>query len=185
VSEFIGYNIEIDTTTEGQLGWVEMYLVESWGKKIKIKKRYISDGLLRIIAFSSILTSWDKEAIQENSILETNDSKGFIMLDEVEDGINPTLAEKLIGQFKYLSKELGHQVLITSHSPVMLNFVDESDILFMWRDSNGAIRAKPLFQATELKEALDFLGPGEVWLNYPKENIIEMLEKDMLEADDD
>ena len=177
LSDFIGYEIKITTTTKGQPGWVEMYLVETWdNKETKIKKRYISDGLLRIIALSAILVAHEsKKSSQQSPTLENGYLRGLIMLDEIEDGISPDYSEKLIEYFRKMVVDMKRQVVVTSHSPVMLNFVDETDIQFMWRDNKGNINVKPLFMTDEMKGTLDILGPGEVWLNYPKETIIERI----------
>ena len=172
VSDFIGQNVKVITSTKDSSGRVEMLLEETWKDNIiKIKKRYISDGLLRIIAFTAILINHDnkKQVNYDSSV------KSIVMLDEIEDGINPHHSEKLIGSFKKAVEETKRQVIITSHSPVLLNSVDEDDILFMWRDSRGMIRAAPLFQSAQMKEMLDVLNPGEVWLNYSRDRIIEML----------
>ena len=97
------------------------------------------------------------------------------MLDEIEDGINPHHTEKLLELFKKATNESKRQVVITSHSPVLLNFVDHSDIVFMWRNTDGIIQARPLFGTVLMKDTLDILNPGEVWLNYTKDAIIKML----------
>ena len=141
------------------------------GYETKIEKRYLSDGLLRIIAFLAILVNLDgKKAASDNY-----GSLGVIMLDEIEDGIHPFHSEKLIEYFKKVTRETKQQIVITSHSPVILNYIDENDILFMWRDQSGLINAKPLFETMAMKETLDILNPGEVWLNYPKAKVLEML----------
>ena len=177
VSDFIGYEVKITTTTKGQPGWVEMFLEEMWGNgSVRVKKRYISDGLLRIIAFSAILVNQEnRKSGQLSLLLEDRTPKGFILLDEIEDGINPGLSEKLIERFTKTANDFRRQVIITSHSPIMVNFVDERNIQFMWRDQDGMIFVKPLFQTQQMKKMLEFLNPGEVWLNYPKESIIEKL----------
>lgn len=165
VSEYIGYDVKISTTTKGAGGWVEMFLEETWKPgAVKVKKRYISDGLLRIIAFSAILVSQS----------ENRKPKGFHLLDEIEDGINPALAEDLLSRFKGAT-EAGSQFVVTSHSPVMVNYAEAGDIQYMWRDTQGGIHARPLFASAEMRETLDFLNPGEVWLNYSKEDILKKL----------
>jgi predicted ATPase len=168
VSEFIGSSVKITTTTKGQPGWVEMYLEEIWSDNdTRIKKSYISDGLLRIIALMAIIVGNE----QKQRFFKPKPI-GMILLDEIEDGINPNLSEKVIGLFRKLTEDTGKQIVITSHSPVMLNYVDENDIQFMWRGQTGMIHLKPLFRTPRMKETLDFLNPGEVWLNYSKEDII-------------
>jgi len=177
VSDFIGYDVKIATTTKGQQGWVEMYLIETWGTmEVKIKKRYISDGLLRIIALTSVIANHDgRKSGHFSSGAGSGNMKGFIMLDEIEDGISPSHSEMLIRRFKTMVSDLKRQVVITSHSPVMINFIDEDSIQFLWRDKAGTIHAEPLFKTDKMRETLDILNPGEVWLNYTREEIIEKL----------
>ncbi|MDR0330766.1 MAG: AAA family ATPase [Chitinispirillales bacterium] len=170
VSEFVGYDVKVTTAKNRSFGWVEMYLEEVWGKEgVKVKKRYISDGLLRIIAFSAILVNQDSKPVERGV------TKGLILLDEIEDGIHPSLSESVVNKFKEAALKFRKQVIITSHSPVMVNFSDIHGIQFMWRDSKGKVYAKPLFQTKEMRETLDFLNPGEVWLNYTKDDIIKRL----------
>jgi predicted ATPase len=172
ISEFIGNEVEI--TTAEKSDWVEMYLEEKWKRSpICVEKRYISDGLLRIIALTAILIMLRQRML--TPVPFALFPRGIIMLDEIEDGINPSLAEKLMMRFKRASVDFKQQFVITSHSPIMVSFVDASDIQFMWRDQSGSIHSKPLFQTKQMMEALDFLNPGEVWLNYSKESIVEKL----------
>jgi hypothetical protein len=54
----------------------------------------------------------------------------------------------------------------------------------MWRSNYiGDINVKPLFDNEQMKEMLDFLNPGEIWLNYSKEAIIENLTTDDSESE--
>jgi len=186
VSDFIGYEVKIATTKKGLSGWVEMFLIETWGEtEVKVKKRYISDGLLRIIALTAVIANHDgKKPTHTPQVSENSSPKGLIMLDEIEDGISPAQAEMFIGRFKTIVNDMNRQVVITSHSPVMVNYIDEADIHFMWRDAGGIIHAKPLFDSAEMKETLDILNPGEVWLNYSKDEIIRMLSSPQEVTDD-
>jgi predicted ATPase len=168
VSKFIGYDVKITTTTKGQPGWVEMFLEESWGNDtIKVKKRYISEGLLRIIAFSVIMIALKPTSNFQDTFL--------VMFDEIEDGINPSLSGELIENFRKSASESGKQVIVTSHSPVMVNYLEQDEIIYMWRDKNGLIHARPMFGADKMKETLDCFNPGEVWLNYSKEEILTLI----------
>ena len=92
VSEFIDRDVKITTTTKGAPGWIEMFLEELWDNgSVKIKKRYISDGLLRIIALSAILVNQENRKPSQISFFsEEHTLSGFTLLDEIEDGINPT-----------------------------------------------------------------------------------------------
>jgi predicted ATP-binding protein involved in virulence len=178
VSKFLGYDVKISTSTKGQPGWVEMYVDETWHEDTpnstgirKIKKEMISDGLLRIVALSAIIIGNESKKELANA-----KPQGLILLDEIEDGINPNISELLIDGFRDLIDRTSKQIVITSHSPVFVNHLSEDEIQYMWRDENtGDILVKPLFDTEQMKDMLDFLNPGEVWLNYSKEAIISNL----------
>ncbi len=169
VSDIVGHDIVISTITNGESDWVEMFVEEIWnGNTTKVKQRYLSDGLLRIVCLCVILLingKWVKPYFPDE----------LVLLDEIEDGINPTLAEKLINSFQECSKINNRQFIITTHSPIMVNYVDKENIIYMWRERDGSIKAKPMFSTERMLDTLEFLNPGEAWFYYTKEEIIERL----------
>jgi predicted ATPase len=95
-------------------------------------------------------------------------------LDEIENGINPYLTEKIILLLRGLL-EKGEQLILTTHSPVMLNDFKPEEIVFLWKDENGAVHSKEMFSTEEMKSLLEALNPGEVWINLEKDDILERL----------
>lgn len=166
LSDFMGYKVKVVTQTQEQPGWINLYLAEDFEatRQTKVKVRYVSDGLLRIIALLAIF-------VQGN---ETSRG-GMILLDEIEDGINPYLVEKLVQLLKRVTRDQQRQVIVTTHSAVLVNQLESSDLFFLWRDERGSIHCKPLFSTGAMQETLEFLQPGEVWLNYSESEILEKL----------
>lgn len=166
LSEFVGYSAK--TTTETKLpGMVDLFINESFStSETKIKAAHISDGLLRLLGL--IVASLPNVAVYISN-------SGFILLDEIEDGINPYLTEKVIDMLRTVVSEYDKQIILTTHSPVMLNHFEQNEIIFMWRDDKGNIHAKPMFTTEEMKDTLDCFNPGEVWLNFSKDEILELL----------
>ena len=173
LSELIGYSAK--TTTEARRpGWVDLFVNENFTQiQTKIKATHISDGLLRLLGLIS--SSLPKEENSQPKIFDALSDVGFILLDEIEDGISPYLVEKVIDLMRAVVADYNKQIIITTHSPVMLNHFEQDEIIFMWRDNAGQIHAKPMFATAEMVDTLDFLGPGEVWVNYTKESILEKL----------
>jgi len=174
LSDFMGYTAK--TTTEmTRPGWVDLFLNESFSEvTTKIKAAHISDGLLRLIAL--IAASLPENNHKQKNLLFDIPDSGFILLDEIEDGINPYLTEKVVDMLRKAVEVSGKQVIITTHSPVMLNRFQQNEIVFMWRDGEGNIHAKPMFATEDMKDTLDCFNPGEVWLNYGKDEILAMME---------
>jgi len=171
ISELIGYKVRIGTEYSFR-SKIELNFHENWDNEaFHTKGRHISDGLLRIIAYAAIIAGSGNKGSQMPSSFYSE----IILLDEIEDGINPEITEKLVNLLKNYINETGHQIIVTSHSPVILNYFDEDSIRFMWRDERGIVQAKSMFHSMAMKEHLDYMNPGEIWLNFAKEMILEKL----------
>jgi predicted ATPase len=128
---------------------------------------HISDGLLRLIAFVAM------------SINQPN-CEGMFLFDEIEDGINPYLTEKIIGLFRSIIKKFDQQIILTTHSPEMVNDISPEEIVFLWKDGKGAVHNMPLFDIEELQEMLEYLNPGDAWMNIRQEELLAKANKGIL-----
>jgi predicted ATPase len=170
VSDFMGHRIKIETE-EVWKDKVDLWITESFDDSSpSINSRHISDGLLRMIALIAIATQKETRFLIDLPI-----TTGIIMFDEIENGINPYLTEKYIGLFRSLIKITGQQVIVTTHSPVVLNDIKPEEIVFLWKDKIGAARCKKMFSTEEMREALEFLNPGEIWENFGRDVILAKL----------
>ena len=158
------------------------------GSWIRINDQHISDGILRLIALVAISLGKCKALLStENGFLLTTETgaailagsmqkeKGIILLDEIENGINPYKTEQVISIYHELVEKQGLQVLLTTHSPVMLNDFDPDEIVYLWKDKNGFVHSKKFFATEDMKDTLEFLNPGEIWLNYSKEELLKRM----------
>jgi predicted ATPase len=183
ISKLVDYRLKIKTADVGR---IELYIEEEFcSTKTRINKDHISDGLLRIIAFvvisfiegtiAIVTEDGNKLATESSEIIIASKNDGLILLDEIENGINPYLTEKVILSLRGLVEKAFRQLVITTHSPVMLNDFRPEEIVFLWRDKNGSVQVKKFFDTEEMQEALSFLNPGEIWENYGKDTILEKL----------
>ena len=169
LSDLVGYPAKTSTETK-RPGWVDLFLNESFPEtSTKIKVAHISDGILRLIAL--VAASLPEENAKKNS----SPNSGFILLDEIEDGINLNLIEKAIDLLRKAVGDSNKQVILTTHSPVVADSLRPEEITYMWRDSNGYIQAKPMFSTDQMRRTLRALSPGEVWMNYDNEEILDRL----------
>jgi predicted ATPase len=187
VSDIIGLKVEIKTFDLGNK--VELVVNEQTSKILfKINARHISDGLLRIIAYAAIslekgffyLTTKEGASLlrNENGNIITQKIEvrsGMILFDEIEDGINPYLTEMVIKLLRDIVDNLGRQVIITTHSPIIADDINPEEIIFLWKDDAGAIGSKKMFDSEEMKRLLKALNPGEVWVNLDKEDILKRM----------
>src|SRR5690606_17569636 len=142
----------------------------------------VNDGLLRlaaIVAQTVAEEGYSKELARqsEDEDLGNPDHKDyqFILLEEIENGINPELVEKLV---KYLSS-VRQQVFVTTHSPLILNFLEDEQakdsVFLLYRTRAGATSAVRFFELPDVSSRLDFMGAGEAYLDVGLERISEEL----------
>jgi predicted ATP-binding protein involved in virulence len=86
-----------------------------------------------------------------------------LLLDEIENGINPELIEFLVDSLV----QAPPQVLVTTHSPMVLNYLEDKiailGVIYLYKEQNGATQAVQLFDIPSMREKLTVMGPGEVY----------------------
>lgn len=97
------------------------------------------------------------------------------MLDELENGINPHIADKMVRDLIERSKSKQRQIIVTTHSSVMLDYFPEDSIVFVWRNGDGVVHNQVLFSNPDIHERLEYMYPGEVWFNMDEKEIIQKL----------
>ncbi len=149
----------LETIVRGRPGWVEIRLSEKYTDSlIKSRSAHISDGTLRILALLAIT--------------EVPSVEGTFLIDEIEDGVNPSITAKLLN-ILYKSLEVNErQIIFTTHSSVILDDIKPEDIIYVYRDAKGAIKTTKAFQKQKIKDMLTYMQPGEIWLNIPEEDLI-------------
>ena len=131
-------------------GWKQLGVKERFGEQLlSTSAEHINDGMLRLMAVLSQLDS----------------DQHFLIFDEIENGINPELVEFLVDALVGSN----HQVLVTTHSPLILNYLEDDiakdGVIYLYKTTKGATRAIPLFSIPSMAEKLSVMGPGEVFVD--------------------
>jgi len=129
-------------------GWKRLEVSESYFKSvITTEAKHLNDGFLRLISILAQLFT----------------SKDFLLFDEIENGINPELVEFLVGTLR----DSSHQVLITTHSPMILNFIDDAtakkSIKYIYKTKEGITKVINFFDVPSMAKKLTVMGAGEVY----------------------
>lgn len=139
----------------GKAGWAHLELVEKFKEHpIMIQSGGISDGTLRLIALFA-LPFLKKQG-------------GCILLDEVEDGINVDNINILLKILRQYVKESQQQIILTTHSTVLLDYMEPKEIRCLYRKEDGCAECVEFENLKEPKEKLSYLYPGEIILNGGK-----------------
>lgn len=131
-------------------GWKQLEITEQYsGQTLKSTARHINDGLLRLMAVFAQLEG----------------NNAFLIFDEIENGINSELIEFLIDHLV----EADHQVLVTTHSPMILNFLEDEvaldAVIYLYKNQQGFTRSIKFFDIPSMAKKLQFMGVGEVFVD--------------------
>ena len=155
---------------KGRPGWVHLEVEETFGSKnIPVSSSNVSDGVLRLIALYSL------KFIKK--------SNGMVLLDEIEDGINSDNIEMVITLLKQICHDNNLQIIITTHSMTLLDYIEKQDIIYITRSTKGNVISKRVFEIDEMNNKLEYLYPGEAILSTTNQELTEMIIKDISEED--
>jgi len=129
---------------------VRLSMVEDHsGFPVEVDAPHINDGLLRLCAIFAEL--------------EVSDS--LILLDEIENGLNPEVVEAVV---RSMIQAPG-QTLVTTHSPMILNYLTDDQaresVVYLYKTSAGETKAIRFFEIPSLAEKLKVMGPGEAFVD--------------------
>ncbi|MCX4764342.1 AAA family ATPase [Streptomyces sp. NBC_01275] len=145
---------------ETRFGDVQLLLKEAGyhGAEHDVPARLLSDGMLRFLAFGTALLSApdaDDEALGW--------AQRHLVIEEIENGLYPTQAARVLHLMKEESQHRRIDVLFTTHSPALLNSLtaeDHSGVVVCTRDpESGESR---LTRLTELPGYVDLLAAGDL-----------------------
>ncbi len=109
-----------DVNVEEFLSGALIFKLKELYSKEHIPSFLLSEGTINIIALLIIAY------FQDNSM---------IIFDEITRGIHPYLLSRILSVLKEVSKE--KQIIITTHSPEVLKYIDIEDLLLVSRDKEG------------------------------------------------
>ena len=141
-------------------GWFKVSVEERWGKEsVRLSAPQVSDGLLRLVAISAL-----HELPQPPSL---------VMIDEIENGLHPYLLGRVIEMLEELARDTDIQVVVTTHSPIAVNFVsDPSHVLVVARNAQGKSYLRALDETKGFARLGRHLDPGELWYNLGEESLL-------------
>ena len=129
-----------------RFGWKKLVVNESMLKS-PVAAEHVNDGYLRMLAIIS----------------QRYSDRNFVLFDEIENGINQEVVARLLAN---LVDYNGKQVMVTTHSPLILNYLSDEEairsVYLLSKDEAGHTHAKRFFEILPIAEKLNVMGPGEV-----------------------
>lgn len=142
-------------------GWTHLEVTERWnGETARFNARQVSDGLLRLIAVAAMH--------------ELPSAPSVLLLDEIENGLHPHLLGGFVKMLQGLVKASAGatQVILTTHSPITVNFCESADdVLLVTRGKGGNPQCQPLSQTRGFEKLREHFELGELWYNVGERDL--------------
>jgi predicted ATPase len=127
----------------------------------RIRATAVSDGVMLLLAFLTIM--------------HEEDAPPLIMIEEPENGIHPKQLEYVVKSLLSLTqrKDQPIQVILTTHSPYVLDFVPKEAVRVFARDEQGEVVVKPFADIAGIADMLSSgFTLGEAWYNTDEDELI-------------
>ncbi|MGH3942261.1 MAG: AAA family ATPase [Pseudonocardiaceae bacterium] len=132
---------------QGGFGEVMLGLSEvNDGALTTVSARQMSDGMLRMTAIATALLTGSQGLAIDSAAADSQPLT--LVLEELENGLHPTQAARVLNLLKASAAQQSYQVVLTTHSPALLNALngnDHPEVVLIRRDQNtGRSRATRL-----------------------------------------
>lgn len=138
-----------------------MRISELFGNnRLVTESKHVNDGMLRMMAILTELLTDHK----------------FLLFDEIENDINAELVDFLLTTLV----ESRQQVLVTTHSPMILNYLEDevarTAVQYLYRMPEGYTRSIRFFDIPSVSKKLEVMGPGEAFVDTALPELQEEIE---------
>jgi len=119
-----------------------------------------SDGTLLVLAYLSILYLPEPPRL--------------LLVEEPENGIHPNRLRDILKILRKLVQEQSHtQVVLTTHSPYVLDLFEPEEVTLCTKSETGEIRTTLLSESAKVLEQRDVFTLGEIWTSEGDKEIAE------------
>jgi predicted ATPase len=121
------------------------------GSKEPIPARQVSDGVLLVLAYLAVLYQPHPPRV--------------LLVEEPENGIHPQRIKDVLGILRDIvnSESLQTQLVLTTHSPYVVDLFDPSEVTLCKKGSDGATQVQRLSESKTVSEQMDIFTLGEIW----------------------
>jgi predicted ATPase len=126
----------------------------------RLPARQMSDGAMLLLAYLTII--------------HDENAPKLIMIEEPENGIHPKQLEYVVKMLASLTqREDPIQIIMTTHSPYVLDFVPKESVRVFSRDERGDVTVKPLHELRDVQDMLaEGMTLGEIWYNTDEDELV-------------
>ena len=96
-----------------------------------------------------------------------------LLIEEPETGVHHASLKEIVRTLKHLSDDKGVQVILTTHSPYLLDHVEPEEVFVFSKGEDGAVRAKKFSDHPDVETLRKHFKTGELWTGFDEKDIVE------------
>ncbi|WP_437707671.1 ATP-binding protein [Sorangium sp. So ce448] len=139
-----GLRVKVVTSSEVVL---EVELVNG----ARVEAARLSEGLLYYLAFAA---------------LRYMDPVSLLLVEEPENGLHPARIAEVMRILRAIVEESGTQVLMATHSPLVVNELKPDEVSVVTRTADEGTRVKRIKDTPDFEERSKVYALGELWIAY-------------------
>jgi len=116
---------------------------------LKLSPQEVSDGAILYLAFLAICCRPNAPKI--------------LMIEEPENGVHFARLKDIMDALKSVAATGKIQIILTTHSPYLLDLVEPKDVRVFSKDGEGAVTAKKLSDYPDVERMKKHFMTGEIW----------------------
>jgi predicted ATPase len=122
-----------------------------------------SDGTLLVLAYLTVLYLPKPPRV--------------LLVEEPENGIHPKRLRDVLTILRELISEQSHtQVLLTTHSPYVVDLFEPEEVTLCTKLDNGEVKTTRLSESPTIRKQIDVFTLGEIWTAEEDETIADTIE---------
>ena len=117
----------------------------------RVEAARFSEGLLYFLAFAA---------------LRHMAPVPLLLVEEPENGLHPARIAEVVRILRSLTEEQGTQVIMATHSPLVVNDLKADEVSVVTRDNDAGTRVKRICETPDFEERAKVYSLGELWIAY-------------------
>ena len=118
----------------------------------------VSDGVFLSLAFIALTY--------------LSDPAHILLIEEPENGVHHTSLKEIVTTLRNLGKVHSVQVILTTHSPYLLDLVKPEEVRLFRKDTEGAVHAVKMSDLPDVQDMKKHFMTGEIWTGMSEEEIV-------------
>jgi predicted ATPase len=149
--------LDVEDVGEGKGTLWKLRFKTKFGQELEASE--VSDGTMLYLAYLAI----------------AYEAKGpmMLMVEEPENGIHHRSLEDVVSVLRKLAKDKDKQVILTTHSPYLLDLVEPEQVKVFSKQQDGTVKARTLADFSEADRLREHFGTGEIWTEFDESEIVQ------------